>query len=322
MTTDRPFATAWLGVLVGVLAAAAPARADDDRERRFPAVADVEIDVALISGRIEIEGWDRAEVRIRVRGDVEALDIEVHDEDGEPVEWVAVRAPGRRGWLPLGGGADADVRIDVPRAADVHARILNGPIRAKDLDGRLSLHAANGEIDVAGAPAEADLETVNGSIDFRGRDSRVHARSVSGAIDLRGVADEVSATTMSSAIRVAGRALERVELRSMSGAIDFAGSLTDDARADLKSYSGSITLELPSDTSARFGVQSFSGGLRSELGDLDEPGRGRRGAPPGAGRRIEFDAGAGDARVSIDTFSGSVRIESRARRDRHDRDDD
>ena len=202
-------------------------------------------------------------------------------------------------------GAEVDLRIDVPKGAEIQAKTINGPIRAKDVEGRLSFHAANGKIDVRGEPVEAHLETVNAGIEFRGKQSRVDARTINGTIDLRGVAGEVVATTMSGSIRVRGDVVERADLRTMSGSIDLEAELAPGARIYGKSYSGSVTLTLPADTSARFDVQSFSGSIRNELG----PGRGsnRRGSP---GKRLDFESGEGDGRVTIDTFSGSVRIRS------------
>lgn len=303
-----------LGALACALALAAPARGDDESERgdrRWRATPDVSVEISVVSGRIEIRGWERDELRVSVRGaGADALDIDADRVgEGEPVEWVSVRAPGRRRFWSR-GGLDVEVRVDVPRGADVRARIVNGPIEAKDVGGRLSLHAANGELDVEGEPAEARLETVSSSIDFRGRDSSVDARTVSGTVDLRGVAGDVSVSTVSGSIRVEGGRLDRVELRSMSGSVDLEAALAPDARADLRSYSGSLSISLPETTSARFDVQSFSGSIESELGNDGEDDRGDLGQP-GSGRRVEFEAGDGDARVTVDTFSGSVRIERR-----------
>jgi DUF4097 and DUF4098 domain-containing protein YvlB len=265
--------------------------------------SDVRVDIEIISGRIEIEGWSKDEVRIRTRGKgVDALDI---DSDAD---WVSIR--GTRagvGWLPFPiSGVDVDLRIDVPKGSHIRAKTINGPIRVRDIEGRLSLHAANGKIDVKGEPIEAHLETVNASIDFKGKDSRVDARTVNGRIDLRGVKGEVVASTMNGSIRVRGDVVDRVDLRTLAGSIDLEVELAPGARAHAKSYNGSITFTLPEDTSARFDVQSFSGSIRNELGAGGSSSS--RGRP---GQRVDFEAGDGDGLVTIDTFSGSVRIRTR-----------
>jgi len=295
-------------VFVTQLAVASAVVADGDRERsdgrelRIDVEPDVRVDVEIVSGRIEIEGWDEDVVRIRSKGaEIRDLDIDTGRKQ------VSVRAMSSHGWSPFSrASAEVKLRIDVPRGAYVNARTVNGPIRAKDVEGRISFHAANGKIEVRGAPREAQLETINSGIDFEGEGSRVDARTVNGKIELEGVAGEVLATTVSGSIEVEGGVLERADLRTLSGSIELEARLAPGARVLTKSYSGSIRLELPEDTSARFEIQTFSGEIRNEF--VTSWGESRR---AGAGQRFDFEVGGGDGRVTIDTFSGSVRIRTR-----------
>lgn len=288
-------------LVAGLLPAPLASAGDSDDDLRWPAAPDVHIDVEFVSGSIEFEGWDRDEVRVRARKRTrETLSVEAsHD-------WISIGIPAAGlGWLAFGGGAEAQLRIDVPRGCEIRAKLINGPIRVNDFDGSLRLHTANGKIDVSGAAREARLESISSDIRFEGKASRVDARTISGAIDLKGVAEEVNASTTSGSIRVEGGTLERIDLRSLSGSIDLEVRLARNARVALKSYSGSIEVSLPRDTSARFELQSFSGELRSELGNGHS-----RSLRRGPGRHLDFDAGDATGRVSIETFSGSVRIEA------------
>ncbi len=280
--------------------------ADDDRDRRaelrVPVDPNVRVDIEIISGDIEIEAWDKPELRIRSSGvPVTALDIE-SDSD-----WVSVRGSRGGGWLPFSiSGAEIDLRIDVPKKSYVRAKTINGSIEAKGVEGRISFHAANGEIDVEGAPTEAYLETVTGDIELEGRGSQVDTRTVNGEIELSGVRGEVVASAMNGSIEVRGDVIERADLRTLSGSIDLEAELAPGARVNCKTISGRITLELPTDTSAVFDVQSFSGRIRNEFGALNISGS--RGGP---GQRLELEAGDGDGRVTLDTFSGRVEIRTR-----------
>ena len=294
----------WI-VAVLVVPAALADDDDDDRGRRrgelvIPVVDDVRLDVEIISGRIEIEGWDKSEIRIRTRGgNLEMIHVESQED------WVSIRgAQAGVDWLPFPvSGGNVDLRIDVPRGAHIEAKTINGPIRAKDVEGRIAFQAANGEIDVRGKPLEAQLETVNARIEFRGECARMDARTVNGRIDLRGVHGEVVATTMNGSIQVRAEKLDRVDLRTLAGSIELEGELLPGARVFGKTYSGSIALRLPEDTSADFDVQSFSGSIRNDLGPAGDSKKHRR-----PGQRLEFEAGDGDGRVILETFSGSVRI--------------
>ena len=293
-TRMRWLASAALALAFGLAGAA---RADD--KPRWTVAPDVHIDIELVSGRIEIEGWDSNEVELDVKSeDLDAFDIEVSDE------WVRIR--GHRhglGWLR--GGGNRDVELRVPRGAWIQAQTMNGAIKVEQVDGEISARSGNGKIEVKGAPREVRLETVTGAIQVEGRDTRADVRTMGGSIQLEGVAGDVFASAMSGKIEVEAGVVQDLELRTMSGSIEFEGALADRARAHLQSYSGSIEVELPQDTSARFSLRSVSGSLKYELGDSQARG-GRR-----AGERLEFSAGDGGSRVEIETLSGSIKIEER-----------
>ncbi len=305
LTSGPALLVHWLMLLL--ITSFGAATADDEHDRReevrIPVGSDVSVDVEIMSGSIEIRGWDEPEVRIRTSdGELEALDIDSGSD------WVSVRGthPGV-GWLriPIPSG-EVDLRVDVPKGSSIKAKTINGSIEARGVEGRVSFHAANGRIEVRGAPREAQLETLNSDIEFDGEGSRVDARTLNGTIDLKGVADEVVVHTMSGSVRVEGDVVERVDLRSLAGSIDLDVALAPGARVKCKSYSGSISVSLPEDTSAEFDVQSFSGRIRNELGSRSVSSW--RGGP---GQRLDFETGEGDGQVTIDTFSGRVRIRSR-----------
>lgn len=273
--------------------------ADDVEEQIWATEPDVRVQIELLSGEIEIKGWDRDEVRVRVDGgDVTALDIKASRKR------VRIRGPriGRGRRIRSGGDLDADVQVSVPRRSRIVAKTTNGTIRAEGVAGTLEFNAANGDIEVRGKPTESRLETINASIDFEGSGSEVDARTVNGNIELKGVAGELFASAISGSIRVEAESLERVELKTLSGSIELAAQLAEDARVHIKSFSGGIEIELPTDTSARFDVQSFSGGIRNELQTTRTSTSGRQ------GRHLEFTAGEGDGRVTIESFSGGVEI--------------
>ena len=144
------------------------------------------------------------------------------------------------------------------------------------------------------------------------------AKTLNGEIELEGVSGEVRANTVSGRIRVEGEQIERAELRTMAGEIELDSSLAKGARVNARSFSGPVMLRLPEGTSARFDVQSYSGGIQSDFasrldgtvtttmsGD-DDAGHSWGHGP---GRPLSFVVGDGDARISIESFSGGVKIE-------------
>lgn len=292
--------------------AAGPARAgeanDEPLEQTFEVAPDVRVDIEIVTGEIELRAIDANQLRVRAKGPL--------DVNGSHRR-VSVRAPSG-GWMPWSHPAEVEVEIELPRKSRITARAINGGIRAEGVEGELDLHAANGAIEVKGAPVEAYLETMNAAIKFEGRGSDVVAKTLNGEIELEGVSGEVQASTVSGRIKVEGEAIERAELRTMAGAIELDGSLAKGARVNAKSFSGPVLVRLPGNTSARFDVQSWSGGLESDFasritGDDDHESR-QWGHGPwghGAGRPLSFVVGDGDARISIESFSGGVKVEKR-----------
>jgi DUF4097 and DUF4098 domain-containing protein YvlB len=299
MRIERGSARAGLRAALCAWALAAGAARADTLERSFAVEPDVRVEIELPSGRIEIRGGDANEVRVRASGELEI-------EAARSGRRVSIRAPS--GWGRWGGGASVDLEVELPRKSRIGARTGNGAIEAEGVEGELSLHSANGRIEVRGAPEEAYLETMNAGIAFEGERSEVVARTLNGGIELEGVSGTVEASTMSGPIRVAGDAIERAELRTMSGEIELEGSLAEGARVAARTYSGRVRLRLPADTSARFDIQSFSGGVESDFSAFDVEDD-RRGWRHGPGRRRSFVIGEGDARISIESYSGGVRIE-------------
>lgn len=296
--TATLLAALWVALLAGA------ARADT-LEQSFEVKPDVRVEIELLSGDIELRGIDANELRVRASDEVEI------EESGRGRR-VSIRAPSS-GWRRWTSGADVDLEVELPRGSRIVARTVNGKIEAEGVEGELDLHAANGGIEVEGAPREAYLETMNAGIKFEGERSEVVAKTLNGEIELEGVTGAVEASTLSGRIRVEGDAIERANLRTMAGEIELDSSLAKGARVEAKTYSGEVRLRLPEDTSARFDVRSFSGGLESDFSSRLSDDESRGGWPHGPGRRLSFVIGDGDARISIESFSGGVKIEKGGR---------
>jgi len=296
---NKGLAAIHLAAVLGSVLALTGAPSAEEVEQTFEVEEDVRIDLEILTGSIRVKGTDEALVKIRSDGDIEIKGSRRR---------IRVRAPATRGF-PWFRGIGVDLEVEVPRNSRIHAKTIDGPIEVDGVEGEVRLHAANGQLEVKGGPREANLETLNSSIKFEGKDSEVVAKTLNGQIELLGVAGDVEASTVSGQIKVVGDHLERVELRTMSGQIELDASLSEHARVFAKTYSGQVRLLLPEGTSARFEIESYSGGVHSDFAaqlEDEEDGGGF-----GEGRRgeLSFRVGDGDSRISIESFSGGVRIE-------------
>ena len=299
-TTMKPKANSlmpalWIGACVVALwVGAAAARTVDERR---PAAADARISVKNINGSITIEGWSNKEIHIT--GTL-----------GEDVENLAIDGTENRlrieVELPHHGhnrDADADLNIKVPVGAEIDVDVVNCPIDVTKVDGTLELESVNGNITVDGKPSRVKASTVNGRITLTVTSTEVETQTVNGRILLDGVSGEVRAGSVGGSIEVRGGKFDSAEFQTVSGDVDFTGALQGSGTFDFEAHSGDIILTLPANASAEFDISTFSGDILNDFGPS-----GQRKSKFGPGKELYFTTGGGKARVSINTFSGDVRL--------------
>ena len=135
-------------------------------------------------------------------------------------------------------------------------------------------------------PADVDLdsiETVNGDVTIESVDGEVQASTVNGTVEVSGVRADVSLETVNGSIKAVFEELG-------------AGQ-----RVQADTVNGKITIYLPGDASARVVAETVNGSIDGDDFGLEvEKGF--------VGRDLDGKIGGGDARVSLDTVNGSIRI--------------
>jgi len=286
-------------VVIAVLFAAGAAMAGQSVDVTRELDPDGSVEIENLSGSVEVAAWDRNEVHVSgtLGDDTDGLKV-TGNEHGLLIE-VEIPRGNYRGRRDL----SSTLKVSVPRGADVSVETVSASIEVDGVSGDLELVSVSGSVEASGKPAEAELETVSGSIRFTGEATAVSADSVSGSIHLRGVSERVEVSTVSGSVSVQAGAVGKADLESVSGSIEFEGSLSEGARLDAECHSGNVTLKLSGDISARFDLSTFSGRIESDFGP--EAKRTSRYAP---GKSLQFTLGDGDARVNIESFSGTIRI--------------
>jgi hypothetical protein len=218
--------------LLGMSAAAQAVDRQGTYDKTFPLGAGGEVTVNNTNGTVEVEAWDRAEVRVqavkKVRAGTADRAAEALDRMKVSVEAsadrVAVRTAGDRdsggflSWL-FGNHVEAGVSytLSVPRGARVEVETVNGKVRIHGIAGAVDASTVNGSVeltdlrggakasttnggvrvDLAELPSTAAvrLETTNGGIHLTvPRDARlaIDASTVNGGIDISGLQANVS----------------------------------------------------------------------------------------------------------------------------------
>jgi len=145
-----------------------PLTARDTLEETRPLNASGTFTLENTNGRVELDTWDREEVRIhaelRASSERRLEKIEVRIEgEGERVS-VVTRLPGG---AFLGSGAEVAYQITVPRAARVELGSVNGRLALVGVEGVVKASTVNGRVELEGSPVEVDASSVNGRIEAR-----------------------------------------------------------------------------------------------------------------------------------------------------------
>jgi DUF4097 and DUF4098 domain-containing protein YvlB len=127
------------------------------------------------------------------------------------------------------------------------------------------------------------IETVNGDVEIRAVKGVVKAGTVNGGLKVSDLVSDVSLETVNG---------------SITATFDTLGA---DQRVDADAVNGKIVLYLPSNASARVTAETVNGSIDADDFGL-QPEKGF------VGRDLSGEIGGGDARISLDTVNGSIKL--------------
>jgi hypothetical protein len=293
-------ATRTLG-LVAILTAVPCAFADKDARsvsESRPASPEGRVRVETVSGSLDVSGW--SEDRVEVTGTLDTRATLTLESSGDLVS-VTVEWP-KKIHFQL-HDAVCDLRVRIPARGSLQVQVVSAQTGITGIAGAVEVESVSGGVTISGDPKRVDAQTVSGRLDINAGAGRCKAEAVSGEVTIRAAGGEVEGSTVSGQITVGGGPFERVNLEVVSGDIEFEGKLTPDAEVDISDHSGSVDFTLQGQAAGEFEVSTFSGDIHSDFGG--EPRRASKWAP---GEEYKFTVGSGGPRISIDVFSGSVRL--------------
>ena len=272
----RPLLVAAALSLASTLAMAATP-IDTSINQTRPLAPDGRVVIDNLKGRIEVQAWDRAEVKVEgsLGKGVEALRIE---GDSRRLT-VKVKYPNSGGGLFRGNASEpSELRLMVPRRADLEIDSVSAGIDVKGIAaGELSIDTVSGNVVVVGAPRKVEVDSVSGDLSLTVNSGQVDLESVSGKIDLRGRLDgDVNLETVSGRITVTAHesAVRDLSASTVSGDIRIASALSHGGEMSLESVSGDLDLRLPATLSATVHAKSFSGKLAAPHATIERPRHG------------------------------------------------
>ena len=270
----------------------------EDVDKTIDAATDGHVDVSNIAGSIEVNGWNRSEVRVTgtLGKNVEEL---IFERDGDKV-LIKVKVP-KRGNHSI----RTDLRIDVPRNSSIDVGTVSANIEVADVLGEQSLHSVSGDVDTSINGGEITAETVSGNVDIEGRNSEgeVSGSSVSGNVTIARASGEVLGETVSGNVIIDEGSFRRAYLSAVSGNVVFQAELQNGGKLKAETVSGDLDIDFMGDVSARFDVTTLNGRIKNCFGP-----KAQRTSKYGPGLELEFTEGDGKGYVGISAISGSVSI--------------
>ena len=286
------------------------AAASDRETRRLTLGATGSLELKTFAGDITVVGGSGRDVQVEIvrqsvaRTDEEAKaglkDIRVvteHIGDHAALSVVsATRRPSAR--------VRVDYTVSVPAGTRVVASTVMGNVSVKGLKGELDVQATSGNITIANAAQVSSARTISGNIALTDAASPggLALNAVSGNILLERVKTrqlDVDVTTGNVVVK--NGAGEQVQIRSLSGSIDYTGPVSRGGRYQLQTHSGELRLLITGGTGFDLQASSFAGEIKADSSLTSKA----VGMTP---QSLRATVGDGSAHVVAITFSGNVTI--------------
>lgn len=281
--------------ILGTWWAVGPAWGQTRVERRMPLSPDSYVRVMNRSGSVRVIGWEKDSLAVtgRVRDDVE-----FYLGGGGSSAKLAV-------WSEEAVPESAELEVRVPSRSTVWVKTEESSIEVTGVEG-IDAYSVTGRIEIVGEVRQLYAESMGGDLALSASGASIRAKSAGGSITYRGSAVELDLSTVSGDISVIAPPVDRGRFESLTGTIWFEGGVERGGSLDFHTHDGMIELRLPSEISADFDITSVRGKVRNEVGG--DPDMAWRELD---GRELSFVAGRGGARISVQTFGGTVVLRRR-----------
>ena len=271
-------------------------------ERSVAAAEDGLVVVRNDSGRLRIVAWDQN--RVMVRGEVgdDTRGLEVDASERRVI--VEVKQPEERGKGFLSGlfpdDLEADLEIRVPADSRLQVETRASDVDVVGVTGAVDVSTVASKVTVEGQPARLDLASVDGELSFQGETSELNAESLSGVVRVDGRVSGLGVETVSGSISFEGEVSG--EVSSLSGDVDFSGTVPGGQRLHIVAHGGDATLRLPASLGADVRLVTVKGSFDNDL--VPAASVQKRGET----RESTFDLGGGGAAIVVETYGGDIHL--------------
>jgi DUF4097 and DUF4098 domain-containing protein YvlB len=255
-----------------------------------------EVEISNVSGRIEVEAWDRDRVEVTGTLGRGAERLEFRTQDRHTL--IRVKHPSRSGNV-----GPTDLRIRMPAESRLVVASVAADVSVRGVRGAQRMQSVSGDIDTEMFSDDVQLKTVSGDVKLNGAGTPglLTVTTVSGDVGIRGISGELVLQTVAGNLDIECDQLERARIRTTNGSAALRCGLAPGARIEMEAVNGTLTLVLKGEPDAEFTLETFNGRIDNAFGP--EPVRTSRFAP---GTELRFTTKEGSARVNMETLNGAI----------------
>ena len=251
---------------------------------------------------IEIDKVARGSSEADAREQLGIVTVDVVERAGR-VEVSAKYPESRNGRRNL--NVSTAYRVTAPAGTRIRTDSISGSVTVTGVRGDLTLNTISGDIRIERAGKVVNGQSISGAVELISAedDAVVELSSTSGNVLARGVkVRRLDLGSISGTVHGSDLQCDAATLHTISGNVEYGGSLTNGGSYDFQTHSGDVRLTVSGGTGFEIKASTFSGEIRSGLQLKLESTSGRN------SRTIRGTYGDGRARVEASSFSGTIVI--------------
>lgn len=283
--------------LIAAAGLAAPAAAQQKVDVRRAVTRDVYVRLNGAFSSLRVTGWQKDSLVMTGTLPRDARLDGANAGGGPPAPGVKFYIEG-----PTTTNASASLELFVPVGATVWAKSGSAAIDVTGISGGLDLNIVGGSITVSGSPRELNVESMDGSVMVSGAPNWMRAKTATGDITIRGSCTDLGITTVSGTVSIRDGSFERTRIESVTGNVTFGAGVARAGSLLIDSHSGAIEM-LIGKASLDIDATTITGRITNTVTSRrPTPGR------EGRGEELTLSLGIGDARATLRSFKGNIRI--------------
>ena len=256
------------------------------------------VSLTITGGEIVVTAWNRDEVRVKASSEESGVRFNATSSR------VTVELSGRR-------SSDTHIEISVPVGTRISARAQSGDVSIRGSKGDVEASTQSGDIVIDDVAGRVDVNTLSGDVQGSHIDGDIEIKAIGGDITLESTKGDIDIETVSGEITMRDAVAKNVRAHTTSGDVTYDGSIDPQGRYELASHSGDVRLGVPSKIGAQISISTWSGTVESDFPMTLKPGE--HGIGSATAKRFNFEVGNGSARITLESFSGDITINSSSR---------